>query len=243
MNTIVSAFVSNINNRYIDTITQYYELGKPLLLSSVPKIIFVDKIMLDCIGDNYNKTNTFLVEIDKHDSYLYKFQHLLNKFQLNSTNYSKDTIEFMFTMCNKTEWIRKAIEINYFNTDHFIWIDFGIRHVFKEFDNDIFTEKINSLQFKLYNNVRIGSIWNIEYNYSIDIYKDVAWYFAGGVFGGNLSSLIKFADLMMLKCIQIMKEKNTIMWEVNIWYLIYLDNKDLFNIYNCDHNNTLIDNY
>jgi hypothetical protein len=243
MNTIVSAFVSNVNNRYIDSITQYYELGKPLLISSVPKIIFVDKIMLDCIGDNYNKTNTFLVEIDKHDSYLYKFQHLLNKFQLNSTNYSKDTIEFMFTMCNKTEWIRKAIEINYFNTDHFIWIDFGIRHVFKEFDNDIFTEKINSLQFKLYNNVRIGSIWDIKYNYGIDIYKDVAWYFAGGVFGGNLSSLIKFADLMMLKCIQIMKEKNTIMWEVNIWYLIYLDNKDLFNIYNCDHNNTLIDNY
>jgi hypothetical protein len=56
MNTIVSAFVSNVNNRYIDSITQYYELGKPLLISSVPKIIFVDKIMLDCIGDNYNKT-------------------------------------------------------------------------------------------------------------------------------------------------------------------------------------------
>ena len=243
MNTIVSAFVSNVNNRYIDSTTQYYELGKPLLMSSVPKIIFVDKIMLDCIGENYDKTNTFIVEIDKYDSYLYKFQHLLDKFQLNSTNYSKDTIEFMFTMCNKTEWIRKAIEINHFNTDHFIWIDFGIRHVFKEFNNDIFIEKINSLQFKIYDGLRIGSIWDVKCNYGIDIYKDVAWYFAGGVFGGNTKSLIKFADLMMTKCINTIKEYNTIMWEVNIWYLIYLEDSLLFNIYKCDHNSSIIDCY
>jgi hypothetical protein len=82
MNTIVSAFVSNVNNRYINSTTQYFELSKPLLMSSVPKIIFVDKIMLDCIGENYDKTTTFIVEIDKYDSYLYKFQHLLDKFQL-----------------------------------------------------------------------------------------------------------------------------------------------------------------
>ena len=243
MNTIVSAFVSNVNNRYINTTTHYFELSKPLLMSSVPKIIFVDKIMLDCIGENYDKTTTFIVEIDKHDSYLYKFQHLLNKFQLNSTNCSKDTIEYIFTMCNKTEWIRKAIEINHFNTDHFIWIDFGIRHVFKEFNNDIFIEKINSLQFKIYDGLRIGSIWDVKCNYGIDIYKDVAWYFAGGVFGGNLSSLIKFADLMMKKCIKIIKEYNTIMWEVNIWYLIWCENRDLFDIYTCDHDNRIIDNY
>lgn len=243
MNTIVSAFVSNVNNRYIDTITQYYELGKPLLMSSVPKIIFVDKIMFDLIGDNYDKTNTFIVEIDKHDSYLYKFQHLIDKFQLNSTNYSKDTIEFMFTMCNKTEWIRKAIEINKFNTDHFIWIDFGIRHIFKEFNNDIFTKKINKLQFKTYDNLRIGGIWDVKCNYGIDIYKDVAWYFAGGVFGGNIKSLIKFSDLMMTKCIKTIKEHNTIMWEVNIWYLIYLEDNLMFNIYKCDHNFSIIDLY
>lgn len=33
------------------------------------------------------------------------------------------------------------------------------------------------------------------------------------------------------------------MWEVNIWFLIYLENKDLFDYYSCDHNNTIIDNY
>ena len=48
---------------------------------------------------------------------------------------------------------------------------------------------------------------------------------------------------MKEKCIKIIKSRNSIMWEVNIWYLIYLENKELFQPYLCDHNNTIIDNY
>ena len=244
MNTIVSAFVSNVNFRYDNSVKKYYEYGKPLLMSCVPKIIFVDKAMLDCIGENYNKENTLLVEISKNKySYLHDFQHLLYNFHLNTDNYAKDTQEFIFTMCNKTEWIKKAIEINHFNTEHFIWIDFGIRYIFKECTDDEFTEKINKLQFKTYNSVRIGGIWNINYSYNINIYKDISWYFAGGVFGGNLQSLIIFADKMKSKCLEIINKHNTIMWEVNVWYLIYLEYNKLFNIYKCDHNCSIIDNY
>ena len=28
------------------------------------------------------------------------------------------------------------------------------------------------------------------------------------------------------------KEKNTLMWETNVWYLVYLNNRDLFDFYN-----------
>lgn len=159
---------------------------------------------------------------------------------------SKDTIEFMFTMCNKTEWIKKAIEINPFNTQHFIWVDFGIKHIFKNYSDEEFIKKIDNLKYKLYDNLRIGGIWNINYSYNIDIFKDVAWYFAGGVFGGNSESLLNFSDQMKSYCIFLITTKNTIMWEVNIWYLIYISNINntyLFNIYNCDHNQSLIDNY
>jgi hypothetical protein len=147
-------------------------------------------------------------------------------------------------MSNKTEWIKQAIELNPFQTDNFIWIDFGIRHIFPtSFTDDEFIEKINALYNKSYDNVRIGGIWNIHYDYNINIYKDVAWYFAGGVFGGNIESLIKFAYLMKEKCIYIMTTKNTIMWEVNIWYLLYNENNDLFNIYICNHDSSLVENY
>ena len=244
MNTIVSAFVSNVNDRYDNALNRYYNFGKLLLKSNIPKIIFVDEIMFELIGDDYNKKDTLIVKINKKKSYLYDYAAHLTNFQLNSTDYTKDTIEFMFTMCNKTEWIKQAINLNHFKTTNFIWIDFGIKHIFQGLCTDAeFVEKINSLKYKTYNNIRIGGIWNSNYKFNIDIYKDVAWYFAGGVFGGNKSSLIKFAELMKEKCIDIMTSKNTIMWEVNIWYLIYSENKGLFDIYGCNHNASLIDNY
>jgi hypothetical protein len=242
MNTIVSAFVSNVNDRYEGSLNRYYTFGKILLKSIVPKVIFLDENMFELIGDEYNKTNTLLVKINKTDSYLYHYIHHLTNFNLNSTDYTKDTPEFMFTMCNKTEWIRYAILLNHFKTDNYIWIDFGIRHIFSCSDEECI-EKLNNLQYKIYDEIRIGGIWNLNYRFNIDIYKDVAWYFAGGVFGGNSKYLIKFADLMKEKCVDIMMTKNTIMWEVNIWYLIYIENSSLFETYDCNHNASLIDNY
>jgi len=241
MNTIVSSFISDVNSKYNDTLIRYYKFGKLLLKSTIKKIIYVDEEMFTLIGDDYDKNNTLIIKTSKQQSYLYDYLKHLTNFEINSTDYTKDTIEFMFTMCNKTEWMRDAILLNHFKTENFIWIDFGIRHIFND-DNE-FIDCLNSLEYKIYNNIRIGGIWNINYQYNNDIYKNVAWYFAGGVFGGNCNSLIKFADLMKEKCITIMTEKNTIMWEVNIWYLIYIENKELFNIYNCDHNSSLLFNY
>ena len=148
----------------------------------------------------------------------------------------------MFTICSKTEWITKAIELNFFNTSNFIWVDFGIKHVFNCPDNE-FIKKIERLNNSLYKNIRIGSIWNPDIKYSGDIYKDVMWYFAGGIFGGNKESLLLFSEKTKEMCIKIIIEKNTIMWEVNIWYLVYNELKELFNCYNCDHNSSIIDNY
>jgi hypothetical protein len=145
-------------------------------------------------------------------------------------------------MCNKTEWIRQANLLNKFNTDNFMWIDFGIRYIFKCSDEE-FIEKINELQFKKYENIRIGGIWDINNLYTFNIYRDITWYFAGGVFGGHKDALLQFADITKEKCIEIMTKKNTIMWETNIWYLIYKEEKLVFDIYHCNHDHSLVDYY
>ena len=79
MNTIVSAFVSNVNSRYEDSLKTYYNFGKLLLQSSVPKIIFVDQPMFDLIGENYDNTTTLIVKINAHDSYLYGYADQLTR--------------------------------------------------------------------------------------------------------------------------------------------------------------------
>jgi len=80
-------------------------------------------------------------------------------------------------------------------------------------------------------------------NIYTDIYKNIKWYFAGSVFGGNETTLFDFADKMKEKCIQIINNKQTLMWEINVWYLIYLENREMFNSYICNHDTSIISNY
>ena len=63
------------------------------------------------------------------------------------------------------------------------------------------------------------------------------------MFGGDKKSLLKFAELIKDKCIEIINNHGTIVWEVNIWYMVYRAEPNLFNPYSCDHNITIIDNY
>jgi len=241
MTTIVSSFYSNVNKRDDRSFENYLNYGTLLLQANIPKIIFTDEEMYEKIK-KYENENTKILLSKKEDIYLYNYTDMLTNFDINSTNPLKDTIDYMFVMCNKTEVIRKSIELNYFNTDNFIWLDFGINHMF-HCTKDEFIQKIENLKNKKYDKVRIASIWNPNIIYNVDIYKNIAWYFAGGVFGGNKDFLLEFANKTKEMCINIIEQKNTIMWEVNIWYLVYLKNCELFDYYTCDHNSSIIDNY
>lgn len=240
MTTIVSGFISNSNTyRSVD---KYVELGIKLLQQNVPKIIFVDELMYTKIK-SYENEFTKIILYDKKESYLYSYindEHLRN-FKVNTNLHIKDTMEYMFVQCNKTEWIKNAIEINYFNTNQFVWIDFGIRHVISSDEN--LNTYILKLQNKSNVKVRIGSIWNLNNIYNINIYTEIAWYFAGGVFGGDKDALLVFSEKMKTQCIKIITENQTIMWETNIWYLIFKENQELFSCYQCGHNDSIIDNY
>jgi hypothetical protein len=248
--TLVSAFVSNVNMCNDRTMDKYFELGQLLINSDVPKILFFDETMYDYVINKLGKEiisnkNTRIYKINKKDSYLYRFDKYITDFQIITDNTNKDTIEYMFTMCNKTEWIKNAILLNDFNTSNYIWVDFGIRHVFQCSDKE-FIEKIDNLKYKEYNNVRIASVWHNLQLYSYyeeDICNKIMWFFAGGVFGGNKYALQEFSDRMKEKCIEIIITKKTIMWEVNIWYLIYKECNHLFDRYFGDHNDLIISNY
>ena len=241
MTTIVSAFISNVNNRQDINIDKYYNNGNLILKAQIPKIIYVDIHMYNKIKNLENEL-TKIILIDKNDYYLYNYIYQITNFNVNNGNPNKDTIEYMFTMSHKNEWVANSIRSNYFNTDNFIWIDFGIRYLFKCNDNE-FIQKIENLQNKKYDKVRIGAIWDLNINYSGDIYTNIVWFFAGSIFGGHKDYLLIFSDKMKEKCIKIINDKKTLMWEVNIWYLIYKENNNLFDCYNCDHNESLICNY
>jgi hypothetical protein len=239
--TIVSCFLANSNVREDRKLENYIELGKKLLKVNAPKIIFIDDSIINSI--EYNKEHTLLIPFNKKDIYLYDHKNSINDFYVFSDFPKKDTLEYMLLICNKTEIMKKAIELNAFNTEQFVWVDFGINHIFK-CNTEEFEKKIIQLTNQEYYNVRIGSIVNPRIDkFKGDVYRQVAWYFAGGIFGGLAEPLIKFANLVREKCFETIYEKKTLMWEVNIWYMVFKENEELFDPYLCDHNETLVINY
>jgi hypothetical protein len=241
MTTFVSAFVSNANNRSDRNIEKYIDFGNKFINIPVKKIIFLENNTYEQYFKNKENDLTKFILFNKNDLYLYNYKDNITNLLINTDNPTKDTIEYMLTMCHKTEWIKNAIELNPYNTEQFIWIDFGIFHIIK--DEIKFKNSIMNMENKKYNNIRIASCWDPNIIYNIDIYKQIAWYFAGGVFGGDKNILLYFASLMKEKCIEIINQKKSIMWEVNIWYLIYKQFPNLFYPYNADHNILILDNY
>ena len=281
-NTIfISALITNINNNIHKNVESYIDYGKKMLNLNISQITFIEKKIFYEYFKEYNNeisnffeyspklvleyiilNNKIFVFFEKEDIYLYQFKNSITNFVLDTDNINKDTMEYMFVQCHKSEWVKMAINLfksftllGIRNLDldldylHFLWIDFGIYHMIK--DDLIFNNEITKLAKRYSNNciqenkIRIASCWNIDSclpnNY--DIYKKIVWYFAGSIFGGRHKELIVFADKMKDKCIQIISEKKTIMWEVNIWYLVYLENKTFFNNYLCNHNSSIIINY
>ena len=247
--TLVSAFIANANQRQDRNTSDYIAYGKKLMAAPINKVIFFDNSLIEEISDDCFNDNTMIIPISKEDNYLYHHKDKITAFQLNSTCPEKDTLDYMMTICNKTEHIKNAILLNPFQSKQFVWVDFGINHVFKDRTDEEFTSTIIGLREKAFDNVRIANIWNpslyemIINNFKSDVYKDIFWFFAGGVFGGNSDALIRFADLMKQQCVKVIEEKQTLMWEVNIWFQVYLENKELFSLYTCDHKPSILENY
>lgn len=241
--TIVSAFIENTNERKSEF---YLDRGKKLLELPYKKIIFIEKNNIDYFKD-YKNDNTLFVEYSKDD--LTSIYDIPKDIILpQNRNKEKDTLMYLLVILNKSEWIRKAIELNFYNTPNYMWIDFGITHVLENY-NDKFEQVVGNCINKKYDKIRIGAINNLNlksvYGLNLesdDKYNYPLWFFAGGVVGGYKNHLLLFADLCKNKLKQLINY-NRITWEVNVWYLVYLENKELFDPYYCDHDIRLLNNY
>ena len=228
---LVTAFL--YNKEHYQNIAFYKQYGVQLLEIKQNKVVFMDKSLID-IFLSYENEYTKILPTTETDMYLYSYLNTLE--HKIEGNINKDSNFFFSIMCNKTEWLRQAIKLQLYEGDQYIWIDFGI---FKIFNQNI---QLSNLQ-NCYDKVRIGHIWDLNLTYSIDIKKKIAWYFAGGLFGGNKNKLIEFADIMKETTLNFIKENNYLVWEVNLWYMLYNEHKELFEPYPCDHNNSMVNNY
>ena len=115
---------------------------------------------------------------------------------------------------------KEAIESEIFEAENYIWVDFGI---FKILNEPVLFENLN----KQYHKIRIGTIWNLDSPCCINLHTQIAWYFAGGIFGGDKESLLKFSKLMKKEVLELRKRLNQkILLVIDDAYAEYMKNKD-----------------
>jgi hypothetical protein len=196
--TIVTAFIKDINkNRKIE---DYIEYGKKLLSVPVPKIVFIDTESYKLYFSHMKNEHTHFIIFNLSDMYLQDYKHLITDFNLETYDNDKDTMEYIFVQCYKTEWVRRAIELDIYNTEQYIWVDFGIFHMIKS--DSVFKNGIFSMCQKEYSRLRISCCKFREYICPYNVYKRLTWNFAGSVFGGDKKSLITFANIVKFKILE-----------------------------------------
>lgn len=235
--TFVSALLTNING--YRSIEKYVEYGKKLIALPINKVIFIER---DVHAEHFSSSeNTTFVFIEKSDLYLHKYADQITNFCPNTDNCQKDTLEYMFVQCNKTEWMRSAIEMNPYELNNFVWIDFGIWHMIR--DDQVFTDTcMNIAKNPVDPGIRIACGDPSYINWD-DCCNSISWFFLGSIFGGDRDSLLKFADLVKNKCIQTIQEHGTIMWEINVWLLVYREDPTLFLCYRASHDASILRNW
>jgi len=237
--TIVTAFIKDINkNRKIE---DYIEYGKKLLSVPVPKIVFIDTESYKLYFSHMKNEHTHFIIFNLSDMYLQDYKHLITDFNLETYDNDKDTMEYIFVQCYKTEWVRRAIELDIYNTEQYIWVDFGIFHMIKS--DSVFKNGIFSMCQKEYSRLRISCCKFREYICPYNVYKRLTWNFAGSVFGGDKKSLITFANIVKFKILETIQTKKTIMWELCFWYLIKDVVPDLYDCYICGHDFRILELY
>nr|QBK93054.1 MAG: hypothetical protein LCPAC403_01880 [Pithovirus LCPAC403] len=234
--TIVSAFIV-IDNERRDSL-DYDKQGRIFLEIDVPKIVFMDREMIEHF-QKFSNEKTVLIPFDKEEMLMWS--SVDEKIEMPTNRcVKKDSKEYMMCMNTKTEWIRRAIELDLFHTEYFAWIDFGISYICSDIDRyKSSLEKISKTEIKN------GKIRAPQISTNIDVtlfYDRIFWFFAGGLFGGCKKVLLEFDKLASRKFKETV-ESGRICWEVNIWFKIYLDNKDVFDMYKADHNLSMLENF
>ena len=188
--------------------------------------------------DLLHLTNIYKIGLTK--TYFYKdlsrLEELQSKFIIRNGDLKHETPLYIILTNNKFFFMEKAIELNSFNSNHFIWIDFGINHVAKNTESihnwiNCVPDKIKQLCINPY-------IENVE---SKQYFENIWHNCAGGLFSGSKENMTKYIALFKQKTEQIYNE-NWYQLEEAVMTMIQRENVDLFDFYYGDYEG-IISNY
>lgn len=188
--------------------------------------------------DLLKKTHIFKIAIQ--NTYFYKdierIKFLMESFIITNSNKDKDTPLYVVTTNNKMDFMERAIDLNPFQSSHFMWMDFGINHVAKDVEL-IHTwfphipDKIKQLCINPY----------LENTSPKEYFQYIYHNCAAGLFSGSIENLLKYSQLFKQKTAEIFQQ-GWYQLDEAVMTMVQRENPDLFDLFYGDYEG-IISNY
>ena len=231
-------------NRKLDS---YIDFSKKCLLKlPFPIIFFIDENLetYDAIYNSRKELNlldkTYIYKCDFKTTYFYKdfsrLQELQTQFKILNGELEHETPLYVILNNNKFDCIDKTIELNPFNSSHFVWMDFGINHVAE--NTEYIYNWIHEVPDKIKQMCINPFVENVEpKEYFRFIYHNMA----GGLFSGSLNNMKKYSELFKKKTEEIYNQD----WyqiDEAVMTMVYRENPELFDLFYGDYKG-IVSNY
>lgn len=221
-------------------VEDYLTLGSSLLSLEIPLVIYTEKKLAQMIMElrpkeyhNITKIIELPFEETEYYKHLDKVIRLQEEYRINNINVKKDTPRYVLLGYNKFSFMKEVINNNYFNSSHFIWIDFGVSHV---------AQNINSIRRWVYNipdKIRMLEINPyIENNSPKDYFRVIYHNVAAGLFSGSGEYLLKYCELFREK-LSYTFEEGWYQLDEGMMAMINRENEDLTDNYYGDYDNII----
>ena len=160
----------------------------------------------------------------------------------NIRNEIKDNTEFIIVINSKAEFLKKAIETNYWNSTHYAWIDFSISYIFKEKEQTLEYLRILSKRHLNPEFLIIPGCWDKKGIVETESYiiNNIYWRFCGGFLLGDAKSVGKLFYLYKEHFANFIKSTKKLVWEVNFWAWLEVNILWSPTWYYSDHNDSII---
>jgi len=220
--TIVSVYYSIPSKNSHKTYDKYINL---FLNNTNANIILFTSLNMVEYFNKFKRDNLYIIyqELDDNEIFI-KYRDLWeHQYLIDNQKYTGRTIYNYIIWNSKLLYIKKAIELNIYNSDKYIWLDIGcIRdnacleklNIFPIYEN-ISSNKIDIVMIKEIDNDEILSQDEIH---------------LGGLFGGSGKMLLIFYELFYSNLDKYITNNKFIGCDQQTIARVYLDNKIIFNI-------------
>lgn len=214
----------SVRDDYLPLLHQHFQ--QLIRVISAPLYVFTDHEIPFALPNNVHVIHWTL---DAFDTYR-KCMTFPGTRLPTERNPTKDTEEFMALMNTKVEMLWRAVPYIQ-DATHIAWIDAGILKIVKNIDASIFQNH----QIAWPNKVTIPGCWNPCTPSS----GRICWRFCGGFFVLPTSLIDPFYKAVT-SMLDAWLRAGHLVWEVNIWAALELEEPAWFAWWAADHNDTML---